>query len=61
MLNVLRYCSNTVPPGPSVFYRPPAEAVIANLSNERKRNLYAAANVREIGHKIKRTNQIGTS
>ena len=58
--DVLRYCSNIVPPGPSVFYLPPAKAVIKNLSNERARALYAAANVRDIGHKIKRTNQVGT-
>ena len=56
--DVLRYCSNIVPPGTSVFYLPPA--VITNLSNERERALYAATNVRDIGHKIKRTNQVGT-
>ena len=58
--DVLRYCSNIVPPGPSVFYLPPAKAVVTNLSNERERALYAAANVRDIGHKVKRTNQVGT-
>ena len=58
--DVLRYCSNIVPPGPSVFYLPPAKAVITNLSNFRERALYAAANVRDIGHKVKRTNQVGT-
>ena len=58
--DVLRYCSNIVPPGPSVFYLPPAKAVITSLSNERERTLYAAANVRDIGHKIKRTNQVDT-
>ena len=58
--DVLRYCSNKVPPGPSVFYLPPAKAVIANLSNETERALYAAANVRDIGHKIEITNQVGT-
>ena len=58
--NVLRYCSNIVPPGPSVFYLPPAKAVITNLSSERERAFYAAANVRDIGHKVKRTNRVGT-
>ena len=58
--DVLRYCSNIVPPGPSVFYLPPAKAVITKLSKERERAFYAAANVRDIGHKIKRTNQVGT-
>ena len=29
--DVLRYCSNIVPPGPSIFYLPPAKAVITNL------------------------------
>ena len=58
--NVLRYCSKIVPPGPSVFYIPPAKAVITNLSNKRERVLYAAANVRDIGHKIKRTNEVST-
>ena len=57
-LDVLRYCSNIVPPGPSVFYLPPAKADITNLSKERERALYAAANVREIGHNIKRTKEL---
>ena len=57
---VLLYCSNIVPPGPSVFYLPPAKAVITNFSNDRERALFSAANVRDIGHKIKRTNQVGT-
>ena len=58
--DVLRYCSKIVPPGPSVFYLPPAKAVLTNLSNEREKALYAAANDRDIGHKIKRINQVGT-
>ena len=34
--DVLRHCSNIVPPGPSVFYLPPAKAVMTNLSNEKE-------------------------
>ena len=49
----LRYCSNIVPPGPSVFYLPPAKAVITNLADERERSMYAAANARIIRHKNK--------
>ena len=37
--DVLRYCSNIVPPGPSIFYLPSAKAVITNLSDERKKEL----------------------
>ena len=47
--DVLRYCSNIVPPGPSIFYLPSAKAVITNLNNERERTMYAAADDRYIG------------
>ena len=43
-LEVLRYCSNIVPRGPSVFYLPSANAVITTLTNETKRAMYATAN-----------------
>ena len=46
--DVLRYCSNIVPPGPSIFYLPSAKAVITNLSDERERSLYAGAAARHI-------------
>ena len=49
----LRYCSNIVPPGPSVFHLPPAKAVITNLADERERSMYAAAKARIIRHKFK--------
>ena len=52
--DVLRYCSNIVPPGPSIFYLPSAKAVITNLSDERERSLYAGAAARHIGYKTKR-------
>ena len=57
--DVLRYCFNIVPPGPSVFYLSPAKAVLNNLSNKRERALYAAANIRDI-RRIKRTKKVGT-
>ena len=40
-LDILRYCSNIIPPGPSVSYLPPAKAVITNLSKEREIAVYA--------------------
>ena len=40
----LRFCSNIVPPGPPVFYIPPAKAVITPINNERERALYTEAN-----------------
>ena len=47
-------------PGPAVFYLPPAKAVKTNLSNDRERAVYFAANVRDNGYKSKGTNQVGT-
>ena len=52
--DVLRYGSNTVPQGPSIFYLPSAKAVITSLSDERERNLYAGAAARDIGYNTKR-------
>ena len=52
--DVLRYCSNIVPPGLSIFYLPSAKAVITSLSDERERSLYAGAAAKLIGHKTKR-------
>ena len=55
--DVLRYCSNIVPPGPSIFYLPSAKAVITNLTDERERTMYAAADARYIGLKSRKNNQ----
>ena len=55
--DVLRYCSNIVPTGPSNFYLPSAKAVITNLADERERILYAAADARYIGLKRRKDNQ----
>ena len=52
--DVLRYCSNIVPPGPSIFYLPSAKAVITTLSDEKERSLYAGVAPRHIGYKTKR-------
>ena len=49
--DVLRYSSNIVPPGPSIFYIPSAKAVITNFADERERAMYAAADARYIGLK----------
>ena len=35
----LRYSSNIVPPGPSVFYLPSTKAVNTNLADERERSM----------------------
>ena len=50
---VLRYCSKTVPPGPSIFYVPSAKAVLTNLTIETERTMYAAANVSVKQHQLK--------
>ena len=55
--DVLRYCSNIVPPGPSIFYLPSAKAVITNLTDERERTVYAAADARYIGLKSRKNIQ----
>ena len=56
----VRYCSNIVPPGPSIFYLPSAKAVITNLTDERERTLYAVADARYIGLKRRKKNQDGS-
>ena len=55
--DVLRYCSNIVPPGPSIFYLPSAKAVITNLTNETERTMYAAANASVKRHQLKKTDE----
>ena len=55
--DVLRYCSNIVPPGPSIFYLPSAKAVITNLTNETERTMYAAANASVKRHQLKKTDK----
>ena len=52
--DVLRYCPNIVPPGPSIFYLPPAKSVITNLTNETERTMYAAADATSIGYRPKK-------
>ena len=44
----LRYCSNIVQPGPTIFYLPSSKAVITNLTDERERATYAKANARAV-------------
>ena len=39
----LRYCSNIVEPGPSVFYIPAKNAEITKITNEKEKSLYAKA------------------
>ena len=55
--DVLRYCSNIVPPGPSIFYLTSAKAVITNLTNETERTMYAAANDSVKRHQLKKTDK----
>ena len=52
--DILRYCSNIVHPGPSIFYLSSAKAVITSLSDERERSLYAGAAARDIGYTTRR-------
>ena len=56
--DALQYSSNIVPPGPSIFYLPPAKAVITNLTDERERNMYASANATSIGYQVKKVSQV---
>ena len=44
----LRYCSNIVQPGPTIFYLPSSKAVITNSTDERGRVMYAEANARAV-------------
>ena len=37
----MRYCSNIVQPGPTIFYLPSSKDVITNLTDERERVMYA--------------------
>ena len=53
----LRYCSNIVPPGPTIFYLPSSKAVITHLTNERERDMYAEANTRNAGKHAKKIHQ----
>ena len=39
----LRYCSNLIEPGPSIFYLPSAKAVITPITNGRERVAYTGA------------------
>ena len=50
----LRYCSNIVPPGPTIFYLPSSNAVITHLTNERERHMYAEADARNAGKHAKK-------
>ena len=56
--DALRYSSNIVPPGPSIFYLPPAKSVITNLTDEKERILYASANATGIGYQAKKVNEV---
>ena len=42
----LRFCSNIVQPGPTIFYLPSSKAVITTLVDERERVMYAKVNAR---------------
>ena len=53
----LRYCSNIVPPRPTIFYLPSSKAVITHLTNERERDMYAEANARNAGKHAKKIHQ----
>ena len=54
--DVLRYCSNIVSPGPSIFYLPSAKVVIINFADEKERAMYAAADARYVGLKNRKNN-----
>ena len=49
-----RYCSNIVPPGPTIFYLPSSKALITHLTNERERDMYVEANARDVGKYAKK-------
>ena len=52
---VLRHSSNIVPPDPTLFYLPPANAVFTNLTDEKERNMYASANATRIGYQVRKS------
>ena len=56
--DALRYSSNIVPPGPSIFYFSSAKAVFTNLTDERESGMYAPANATSIGYQVKKVNQV---
>ena len=56
--DALRYSSNILPPGLSIFYLPSAKAVITNLTDERERSMYASANATSVGYQVKKVNQV---
>ena len=39
----LRYCSNIIPPGPTIFYLPLDKAEVTPITNEREKIIYSAA------------------
>ena len=51
---VLRYCSNIVPQGPSFYYLLSAKSLITNLTNKTERTMYAAPNASVKQHQLKK-------
>ena len=56
----LRYCSNSVQPGPTIFYLPSSKAVITTLTDERERVMYAKANARAAREQFQKVPQTST-
>ena len=56
----LRYCSNIVQPGSTIFYLPSSKAVITTLTDERKRVMYAKANARAAREQFEKVPQTST-
>ena len=56
----LRYCSNIVQPGPTIFYQLSSKAVITTLTDERERVMYAKANARAAQEQFQKVPQTST-
>ena len=56
----LRYCSNIVQQGSTIFYLPSSKGVITNLTDERERIIYARANARAIREQFQKVPQTST-
>ena len=55
----LRYCSNIVQPGPTIFYLPSSKAVITTLTAEREKELCMRKQMLELpGSNLKKSSSI---
>ena len=56
----LRYCSNIVQPGSTIFYLPSFKAVITTLTDERERVMYGKAKAQAAREQFQKVPQTST-